>query len=166
MEGLTPEQLASNMLIVLLIYVLMIGYYIFYGITFSRVAKAEKQPKPWFAWIPLLNEYQLIKIVGAPMWLLVPIILAVASTGVLGSMAFFLVAIPNVYLFAKIADRYDVSIWWFILGLFPPTFFLNVIGFFFIFKAAKNGPIKHRVQTKAFNGKSQVNKQSSKKKKK
>ncbi|MGL5151246.1 MAG: hypothetical protein ACRC7N_11815 [Clostridium sp.] len=165
-DFMSMDYLAESMLIIILIVGLSIGYYIFYGITFSKIAKVEKQNNPWFAWIPGLNSYQLIKMTNSSMLLLIPIIAAFLSSRFLGFLGYFLMAIPNVYLYYKISDKYDVNPWWFILALFPPVIFLNIVGFWKLFKAAQKGPISNKIKTSAFVRKDEKKKNNKKKNKK
>ncbi|MGL4774253.1 MAG: hypothetical protein ACRC2K_11850 [Clostridium sp.] len=164
MDFSSMDNLASSMLIILFIFALAIGYYIFYGLTFMKIAKIEKQPNPWFAWIPGLNSYQLIKMTGASMLLLIPIIAAAFTSRILGPISYFLMAIPNVYLFYKMADKYEVSPWWFILALFPPVLFLNIVGFWKLYKNAKPGITNRKIQTSSFVKKDNSKKNNKKKK--
>lgn len=158
-----------NVIFIFLLPLLSLITYILMGKAFSKIAKNENMDKPWLAWIPGVNIYLMIKLANEKVWLLAVVIVAIIGGSFAWGIAGIVIsAIPGIiifYLYTKIFDRYEVSPMWFIITVLPfglfyaylPYFLigmlLNLFGFYKLNKAAKNGPVKHRVQTKAFVGK-------------
>lgn len=166
-----------NSVFLVLLPILSVITYVLMGKAFSKIAQNENMDKPWLAWIPGVNVYLMIKLAGAKMWLLGAAAAGIiAGSFIYGIAGIVISAIPGIviyYLYMKIFERYEVSPLWFIITVLPfglfyaylPYFLLgmifNVIGFYRLNKAANRGPVKHRVQTKAF-----VNKRPGKQNKK
>ena len=133
------------MLFYLVVIPLSIAIYVFNGLALYKAAKLEGYSKKWFAWIPVVNTYLLFKLGNKNpnyMWLSIinmPIIFALnlllnnnydfnltLSTLLLIIMlviSIFMIVI-TIQAYLNIANRYDISAVWFILGIFISPFSL------------------------------------------
>ena len=88
-------------------FIISLAIYLFTAYCLQLIAKKTNTPNEWFAWIPFLSYYLMLKIAGKPGWwfllLLVPIVNII-------SMIFVLLGI------AKARKKPE---WWGLLILIP-----------------------------------------------
>lgn len=121
------NPIVINNLLIIFSLILIIANYIVSSMTMFKIAKLECVSKPWFAWIPVLNDYLVIKLGKGSIWFM---ILAVGSL-VLGgpvlsltetslktvSLAITAVwVVYKLFMYSKICDRYEISILIFLVG--------------------------------------------------
>lgn len=90
--------------------------YIMTGYALYSVSKVEKVDKPWLAWIPIGNFYQLIKLgKGSYMFIIacIGIVIFKGMPGVVPSVLAIISSIVytgySMYMYYKICDRYDIN---------------------------------------------------------
>lgn len=121
------NPIVINNLLIIFSFILIIANYIVSSMAMFKIAKLECVSKPWFAWIPGLNDYLVIKLGKGSIWFM---ILALASL-VLGGPILSLTetslktvslavtaawVIYKLFMYSKICDRYEISILIFIAG--------------------------------------------------
>lgn len=129
----------------LVVIPLSIVIYVFNGLTLYKAAKLENYDKKWLAWIPVINNYLFFKlgdknpnyiwlsIITMPIMFILNLLLnnnayfnltliMVLALIMLGISIFSIVITIQAYL--NIANKYDISAVWFILGLFILPFSL------------------------------------------
>lgn len=88
-------------------FVVWLALYIYIAYALQTMAKKTNTPNEWFAWIPLLNIFLLIKIAGKSYWwfllLLIPLVNIVIA----------------VYLWMKVAERCKKPGWVGLLIIIP-----------------------------------------------
>lgn len=133
------------MLFYMLVIPLAIVTYVFTGLALYKAAKLENYNKRWLAWIPVINNYLLFKLGNKNpnyMWLSIinmPIIfmlnlllnndanfnltLNMLLLLIMLGISIFIVVI-TIQAYLNIANKYDISVVWFILGIFISPFSL------------------------------------------
>ncbi|MDD6795751.1 MAG: hypothetical protein PUE01_10150 [Clostridiaceae bacterium] len=143
MEVTEATKNIINNLTIIILAVITIVNYVFSALAFYKIAKLEKYNKPWFAWIPVLNDYLIIKLgEGKILFLVVSILSLIAgspATYILTNGAFeTLTIIVNaiwlaykIYMYSRIIDRYDENVMIFVVGfilqLIPSMMVFGVI---------------------------------------
>ena len=62
--------------IVLFILALLIAIYVYSALALMTIAKKTNTPNSWFAWIPILNIYLMMKIADARLWTFIAFLIA------------------------------------------------------------------------------------------
>lgn len=116
-ESLNEEAVAAILIVYfIVIAVITIALYIYMGVVLSKLAKQLNFPKPWWAWVPLLNLYLMVKLADLPGW-----------TVILMLIPFVSIFFP-VYLFAKIGEKRGFHPWLGaavilpVVGIFVPAY--------------------------------------------
>ena len=66
-----------------IIFLVIIGFYIYVSFAIMAIAKKTKTENPWLAWIPIANVYLIIKIAKLEWWYLL-VILGVSLIPIVG----------------------------------------------------------------------------------
>jgi len=115
------EIAIQNLLILAVVFISLLNY-IFTSIALFKISKMEKVSKPWFAWIPILNDFLLIKIGKGNVWFTIlaavsflaggPVIERMTgfSLGIIGTGLTAAWIIYKVIMYSGICERYNVSI--------------------------------------------------------
>lgn len=118
-----------------LIIIASLFNYIFTSIALFKISKMEKIGKPWFAWIPVLNDYLLIKLGKGKIWFVilaaVPVVIQMIGfdTGIIGTIITAAWLVYKINMYMGICDRYNVSILIFTAGfMFQLTSVMTVRG--------------------------------------
>ena len=117
------NEIAVGNLLALFSIIMIIVNYVFTSITMYKVSKKEETGKAFFAWIPILNDYLIIKLGQGSVWFM---ILALASsclgspmvTNYFNSDIFVKVAtvvtalwaLYKIVLYSRICDRYNTNV--------------------------------------------------------
>lgn len=117
----------------IIIMALSILIYIFQGLSFYKACKIENIEHKWLAWVPTLNAYNLLKlgeknikyiwvfianiILGIILNFLENSILAIPIAILIFVIAIFEIVI-SIQAYIKIANKYNMSSAWFIVGIF------------------------------------------------
>lgn len=136
------EIAMGNLLAIFSTGMILISY-IITSITLYKISAKEKVCKPFFAWIPILNDFLLIKLGQGSIWF---IILALASLflggpimhylnwstlAVVGLTVNLLWTLYKVLLYNRICDRYDANLMilaaGFVLQLIPKMSIFGLI---------------------------------------
>lgn len=122
----------------LLIMILMFGLgilicgivsYVFMALALSSAAEIEGIDKKWFAWIPLLNIFMLLKLGNKSskyIWVFVAAMIVGLLANYSGSMVMIIInmalaiwsIIIQIQAYANISNKYEMSLVWFIVGIF------------------------------------------------
>lgn len=108
----------------ILISVVFIGFlnYIFTSMALFKISKVEKVSKAWFAWIPILNDFLLIKIGKGNIWVIIlaavsfivdgPIVTQMTgiNLGIIGTIIGAAWILYKVIMYKEICERYNVNI--------------------------------------------------------
>lgn len=114
---------------ILTVMVLGILNYIFTALAVYKIAKVQEVKNAWLSWIPIGNQYTLIKIAdGKILSILLAIVYLAGSMGAgilkLNQVVAVLVQLPwmiyTIILYNRLCDKYEVSIVFFISGLIAP----------------------------------------------
>ncbi len=120
------EIVIYNLTLLFTIVIIIVNY-IVTAIAMMKIAKKENISRPWFAWVPICNDYLLIKIGKGSPWFMILAILslvtggsvAAINTSILSNISLVLTAIWVVYkliMYSRISEKYEISILIFILG--------------------------------------------------
>lgn len=159
------EIVLENLLFILSI-MLFIAIYITTSMAMFKISKNESISKPWFAWIPIFNDYLLIKLgKGSNMFMILAILGFVVDNPYMqlsmqGQGVKFIITILTgawslykIYLYNKICNRYDISIMLLAIGLLfqlVPQFYIvgmiiTLIGQAQLYVKAKKGVINKTI---------------------
>ncbi|PIN86968.1 hypothetical protein COV19_02130 [Candidatus Woesearchaeota archaeon CG10_big_fil_rev_8_21_14_0_10_44_13] len=98
----------------LLFMLVGLALYIYAALALMAIAKKTKTKEGWYAFIPILNVYLMLKIVNLPaVWLLILIAGLIPVIGGIAMMAFF------IYIWWMIAEKLGKPGWWAILLIVP-----------------------------------------------
>lgn len=173
-------QLLGSYLIIALLGIIN---YVFSALAIYKVAKEEKIKNPWLAWIPVTNPYLLIKLGGGNLLFIIIAIISLLTgnyfngfmTGglkIVGIVVTAIWSLYSIYMYSKICDRYDVGIWFFILGfifqLISSMLIVGVIvlavGNWKIYKNAKSNLKTRRIESTVYYNKGSIKGKKDKKK--
>jgi hypothetical protein len=121
------NEIVVNNLLLMFAFLLFIVNYIVTSMAMFKISKMEKVSKPWFAWLPVCNDYLLIKLGNGSIWFM---ILAVASlvTGgpalglsessikTIGLIITAAWVVYKIFMYSRICDRYEINILIFVIG--------------------------------------------------
>ncbi|AYE33286.1 hypothetical protein [Clostridium septicum] len=94
--------------------------YIFISIAMYNVAKKKGYNKEWLAWIPIVQDYVVIKYAKGIPWVLLLYIPYFFTTGLLASIISFIIGLYLVIMAVRICKEFNVDYTWLIVGLFIP----------------------------------------------
>lgn len=94
--------------------------YIFISIAMYNVAKKKEDNKAWLAWIPIIQDYVVIKYANGIPWVLLLYIPYFFTTGLLASVISFIIGLYLVIMAVRICKEFNVDYTWLIVGLFIP----------------------------------------------
>ena len=103
--------------------------YVFMALALSSAAEIEGIDKKWFAWIPLLNIFMLLKLGNKSskyIWVFVAAMIVGLLANYSGSMVMIIInmalaiwsIIIQIQAYANISNKYEMSLVWFIVGIF------------------------------------------------
>ena len=92
--------------------------YIFISIAMYNVAKKKEDNKAWLAWIPIIQDYVVIKYANGIPWVLLLYIPYFFTTGLLASVISFIIGLYLVIMAVRICKEFNVDYTWLIVGLF------------------------------------------------
>lgn len=123
------EIVLENVLFILSI-IFFIAIYIITSMAMFKISKNESISKPWFAWIPILNDYLLIKLgKGSSKFMILAILgfivdnpymqLTMQEQGVKFIITIITGAwaIYKINLYSKVCNRYNISVFILAIGL-------------------------------------------------
>lgn len=64
---------------IIIVYLAYLAAYIYVAYCLQRIANKTMTPKSWFAWIPLLNVFLVLKIASKPYWWLVLLVIPLVN---------------------------------------------------------------------------------------
>lgn len=96
--------------IMVVYWILMIGFYVYSAISLQKIAKKTNTPNPWLAWIPIGNIVLMLQISGKPVWWIILLFIPIVNLAwiVLGIMVWM-----------AIAEKCGKPSWWGILLIVP-----------------------------------------------
>jgi len=100
-------QHTGNALVACLSSISGILFYIYSAYSLQVIAKKTNTENAWFAWIPILNFYLMLKIAGQPGWWLLLFLIPLVNV------------IIAIVIWIKIAEAVNKPSWWGILMLVP-----------------------------------------------
>ncbi|MBE6047708.1 MAG: hypothetical protein E7213_04760 [Clostridium sp.] len=117
------NEIAMGNLLALFSIIMIIVNYVFTALTMFKVSKKEETSKAFFAWIPILNDYLLIKLghgaIGffglalASLILGNPMMTDYLNSNIVGKLGTAVTVLWTVYkiiLYNRICDRYNASV--------------------------------------------------------
>lgn len=160
----------------LIMLLLLVVNYVFSALAIYKIAKVEKVSKPWLAWIPVTNPYLLIKLGGGNLLLLVVAVISLGTGGavngfmqneilkLVGMVATAIWSLYSVYMYSKLCDRYNVGIWYFIIGfifqLIPSMMMIGVVillfGYWKLYKSAGSNSNVRRIESRTYHTKGSI----------
>jgi hypothetical protein len=117
----------QNLIIIAVFFISFLNY-IFTSMALFKISKVEKVGKPWFAWIPVLNDFLLIKIGKGNIWITIlaavsflvggPVATQITgiNLGIIGTIISAAWIIYKVIMYKGICERYNVNILIFAAG--------------------------------------------------
>jgi len=93
-------------------FVMILVFYVYYGVCLMKMAKKVGLSDGWWAWIPILNVLLMLKIAGKPMWWILLYLIPLVNI------------VIAVIVWMGIAERLGKPSYWGILMIIP------VISFF------------------------------------
>ncbi|MBM3204903.1 signal peptidase I [Candidatus Uhrbacteria bacterium] len=84
-----------------------LALYVYFAAALMAIAKKTGTKNGWFAWIPILNVFLMLKVAGKPYWWFILLLIP------------FVNIIIAIILWMKIAERVGKPSWWGILMLVP-----------------------------------------------
>ena len=111
-------------------YVLGVVNYILTSLAVYKIAKVQNEKNPWLAWIPVANQYLLIKVANGKMIFIILAIANLVAGGAAASMGQNAITtllqagwlIYSLVMYNRLCNRYDVSILLFVCGVIAPLF--------------------------------------------
>ncbi|CDG01415.1 Hypothetical protein CCH01_007010 [Clostridium chauvoei JF4335] len=104
-----------------------------------NIAKKDGFNKSWLSWIPIAQDYVVIKYGKGIPWALLLYIPFFFTTGLISSVIAFTIGIYLTIMAVKICKEFKVSYVWVILGLFIPGF--SIISYYKLYKTTKNNEL-------------------------
>ncbi|WP_143316199.1 hypothetical protein [Clostridium sp. HBUAS56017] len=132
------NEIAVSNLLLIFSFLFFIANYIVSSMAMFKISKLEKVSKPWFAWLPICNDYLLIKLGNGSMWFIILSIASLITGGpalslglesieTIGLIITAAWVIYKLFIYNRICDRYEINILIFVFG-----FLCQLIGQFII----------------------------------
>lgn len=120
-------EIAMGNLLAIFSMVMILVSYVITSITLFKISAKEKVCKPFFAWIPILNDFLLIKLGQGSIWFIMLALVSLFLGGpmtsyfnsstlvMVGTIVTALWTLYKILLYSRICERYDGNI--IILGI-------------------------------------------------
>ncbi|MDS0524250.1 hypothetical protein NNC19_01080 [Clostridium sp. SHJSY1] len=151
------NQVVISNLLLIFSFLLLIVNYIASSMAIFKIAKLEYVDNPWFAWVPVLNDYLIIKLGKGSIWFMILAVISLVLGGpvlslnqrAIKTLALIITAawvIYKLFLYTRICDRYEISILIFVVGFLGQLIgqlvifavIVTIVGHILLYRSASN----------------------------